>query len=125
MRSGAAWIPLLALCAGAVGPVSAASTPSQPAPAVAGPDAFGSVALPLGPNRYTQRWRRAAAGGGPPRLIELISPARQMNRSGQARFVNAALNRRIAFRPDAGDRWSTASETMSRAAGDCEDYAIA
>ena len=48
-----------------------------------------------------------------------------MGRTGQARFVNAALNRRIEFRPDKGDRWSPAGETLSRSAGDCEDYAIA
>lgn len=124
MRS-ASLLSLAALCACAIEPVAATPPRGQPAPATLGPDAFGSVALPLGPNRFSQRWRRAASGGGPPRLIELISPARGMNRAGQARFVNAALNRRIAFRPDDGDRWSTASETMSRAAGDCEDYAIA
>lgn len=125
MRSGACWLSLVALSTFAIGPAAAAPVRATPTSAVAGPDAFGSVALPLEPNRFTQRWRRAAAGGGPPRLIELISPARRMDRSGQARFVNAALNRQIAFRPDDGDRWSTASETMSRAAGDCEDYAIA
>jgi predicted transglutaminase-like cysteine proteinase len=125
MRSGACLLPFVALCASAIEPAAATPAKTPPVASIAGPDAFGSVALPLGPNRYTQRWRRAAAGGGPPRLIELISPARQMNRSGQAHFVNAALNRRIAFRPDAGDRWSTASETIDRAAGDCEDYAIA
>ena len=125
MRSGASWLSLVALCTCAIEPVAAKPAKVQPPPAVTGPDAFGSVALPLGPNRFTQRWSRAASGGGPPRLIELISPARGMDRSRQARFVNAALNRQISFRADDGDRWSTASETMSRAAGDCEDYAIA
>ena len=48
-----------------------------------------------------------------------------MDRTGQARFVNAALNQRIGFRPDQGDRWATVGETLSSAAGDCEDYAIA
>lgn len=125
MGSRACLLPLVAFCACASEPSAAAPVKPSPATSIAGPDAFGSVALPLGPNRFSQRWRRAAADGGSPRLIEMISPARQMDRAGQARFVNAALNRRIAFRPDAGDRWSTASETMSRSAGDCEDYAIA
>lgn len=116
---------MLALCAYAPESVQAEPAPQRPATTAEAPHAFGSVALPLGPNRYSQRWRRAAEGKGPPRLIQLISPARRMDRPGQARFVNAALNRHIAFRPDAGDRWSTASETMSRSAGDCEDYAIA
>ena len=125
MRSGASCLSLVALCTCAIQPVAATPVEAQSLSAVAGPDAFGSVALSLRSNRFSQRWRRAASGGGPPRLIELISPARGMNRSGQARFVNAALNRQITFRPDDGDRWSTASETMSREAGDCEDYAIA
>lgn len=125
MRSGACWLPLVALCAGASEPASGSPVKSAPAAAASSPDAFRSVALPLGPNRFSQRWRRAAAGGGSPRLIELISPARRMNRPAQAYFVNAALNRRIVFRPEAGDRWSTASETLSRSTGDCEDYAIA
>ena len=125
MRSGACWVPLAALCACAIEPASATPAKQFSTTPISGPDAFGSVALPLGPNRFSQRWRRAAAGGGPPRLIELIAPARRMDRPGQARFVNAALNRQIAFRSDDGDRWSTASETLSRAAGDCEDYAIA
>lgn len=124
MRSGLCLLPLVALCAGASDPSLAARVKASRSVATAGPDAFGSVALPLGPNRFSQRWRRAAADGSP-RLIEMISPARRMDRAGQARFVNAALNRRIAFRSDTGDRWSTARETISRSAGDCEDYAIA
>lgn len=125
MRSRACILPLVVLCAGVSEPASAAPAKQPSATIASGPDAFGSVGLPLGPNRFSQRWRRAIAGGDPPRLIEMISPARQMDRSGQARFVNAALNRQISFRPDTGDRWSTVSETIGRSAGDCEDYAIA
>jgi predicted transglutaminase-like cysteine proteinase len=91
----------------------------------AAPHAFGSVALPLGPNRFSSRWHRVALAGGSPQLVQIIAPARSMDAKGQAQFVNAALNRRIGFRPDHGDRWSTAGETLARAAGDCEDYAIA
>lgn len=125
MRSRVCILPLVALCTGIS--EQALTTPvKRPSTTIAsGPDAFGSVGLPLGPNRFSQRWRRAIAGGGSPRLVEMISPARQMDRPAQATFVNAALNRRISFRPDAGDSWSTASETIGRSAGDCEDYAIA
>lgn len=54
--------------------------------------------------------------------------ARRAPQLEQLRLVNASLNERLRYRHDthpSGDHWSTASETLSRAAGDCEDYAIA
>lgn len=55
----------------------------------------------------------------------MIAPAQSLDAASQARFVNAALNRRIEFQPEKGDRWATPAETLGRAAGDCEDYAVA
>lgn len=118
------WLTLLALCAWAAEPLRASPAAPRRA-ATAAPNAFGSIALPLGPNRFSARWQRVASAGGPPRLVEIVAPARSLNGASKARFVNAALNRRIAFRADKSDRWSTPGETLARAAGDCEDYAIA
>lgn len=125
LRSRFSWAPLIALAAWAMAPLNAAPAPQSSPVAASSPNAFGSVALPLGPNRFSERWRQAAAPGRSPQLLQLISPARSLDGPSQARFVNAALNRRIEFRSDKGDRWSTAGETLNRAAGDCEDYAIA
>lgn len=125
MRSRFRWLPLIALCAWATHPLYASPPPPPRSAAAPGPNAFGTVALALGPNRYSARWQRVAKADRSPGIARIVSPALQMGRSGQARFVNAALNRRIEFRPDKGDRWSPASETLSRSAGDCEDYAIA
>lgn len=127
MRTRLPWLPLLALCAWAMDSLHAAPTAPQPTPAASAPNAFGSTALPLGPNRFSARWQRVASAGRTQQLAQLVSPARLMAAAEQAGFVNAALNRRIRFRPDGGrgDHWSTAGETLDRATGDCEDYAIA
>lgn len=124
MRTRISWLPLLALCAWAIDPLSASPAVPQRM-ATAAPNAFGSIALPLGSNQLSDRWNRVAAARNSTRLGELITPARAMTRPSQVKFVNAAVNRSIEFRPDMGDRWSTADETLSRAAGDCEDYVIA
>lgn len=115
------WLLLLALCALAAKPLLAVPV----VPQAAAPNAFGSVALPLGPNKFSERWRRVASAGGSSRLSEIISPARSLDPTRQARFVNAALNRKIEFQQEQGDRWSTPAETLGSAAGDCEDYAVA
>jgi predicted transglutaminase-like cysteine proteinase len=99
-----------------------------PAPVAGKPDLFGSVALKLGHNRYSDRWHRVALGGGAAELGPLVAPARTFPPESQAAFVNAALNGRIRYRFDSdpsGDRWATARETLEGGAGDCEDYAIA
>lgn len=124
MRTRISWLPLLALCAWAIDPISASPAVPQRMTAAA-PNAFGSIALPLDSNQFSNRWNRVAAASSSPKLSELITPARAMTRPGQFRFVNAAVNRSVEFRPDQGDRWSTADETLRRAAGDCEDYVIA
>lgn len=107
----------------------AAAAPSvRNAPSAAGPNAFGSIGLPLGETRYSSRWNRVAAAVSAPPLGQLVQPARALPRPAQAQFVNAALNRRISYRFDtdpSGDHWATARETLSRGSGDCEDYVIA
>lgn len=47
----------------------------------------------------------------------------------QLRHVSASVNGMVAYRTDAEnhgrlDQWSTPNETLARASGDCEDYAI-
>ncbi|HET7817166.1 MAG TPA: transglutaminase-like cysteine peptidase [Sphingomicrobium sp.] len=118
---------LLVLAISAAAPAQAVA-PLPPRPAAAAPDAFGSVALALGPNRYSERWQRVAASGAPGELARLVQPARALGPTAKAAFVNAALNQRIRYRFDTdptGDRWASAAETLGKGAGDCEDYVIA
>lgn len=102
--------------------------PLSSGPAAAAPNAFGSVGLALGRNRYSERWQRVALDGGPGELARLVQPARALGPAAKAAFVNAALNRRIRYRFDtdpSGDRWASAAETLGKGSGDCEDYVIA
>ena len=111
----------------ALAPAPAPAAPPATASATAAPNAFGSLGLRLGDTRYSARWRRVA-GAGSGRLRDLVQPARALAVPAKAEFVNSALNRRIRYRFDAhpsGDQWATAGETLSRGAGDCEDYVIA
>lgn len=97
------------------------------------PDIFGSTALAVGRTPLDGRWRRVAASGvgaarGPWR--EMLRNARSGDRDRQLTEVNQWVNRRIAFAEDAreygvADHWATASQSISRGKGDCEDYAIA
>jgi len=53
-----------------------------------------------------------------------------LDRAGQIDQVNRWVNSRIAFAEDSrtyrqADYWATASESINRGKGDCEDYAIA
>lgn len=106
----------------------AAQTSAASRPSAAAPNAFGSVGLSLGETRYSQRWRRAALTPVPAELHRIVRPARALAPLARAETVNAALNRRIRYRFDShpsGDEWASASDTLRRGAGDCEDYVIA
>lgn len=124
MPSRFAWRPLV-LCALALdatlGPASANSATATSSTS----HAFGSVVLPLGSNRYSSRWHRVSSAGSSAQLVQIVAPARPMERPQQVSYINAALNHRITFRPDRADYWATAGETLNRSTGDCEDYAIA
>jgi predicted transglutaminase-like cysteine proteinase len=92
------------------------------------PDLFGSVALPVGRSRFSERWQRVFRHAAAPQLSRLVQPARSLGRAEQAQFVNASINRTIAYRFDtdaSGDQWATVSETLGRGSGDCEDFVIA
>jgi predicted transglutaminase-like cysteine proteinase len=55
----------------------------------------------------------------------LSKEAGQMPLAEREAFVNNHVNRRIDYLPDGAlDRWQTPAETLARARGDCEDFAI-
>jgi len=109
-------------------PVQGKSRPSAVVTPGFAPHVFGTIALPLKKTRFDDRWWRIMRSRPAGELTSLVRRARQSPRIDQLRLVNASLNKRIHYRYDthpSGDYWSTAGETLSQAAGDCEDYAIA
>ena len=110
-------------------PGQAQSGSANPATQTRAPHVFGTIALPLKSTRFDDRWQRALHGGAVPgQLTSLVGAARRAPQIEQLRLVNASLNARIRYRHDiqpSGDHWSTAGETLSQSAGDCEDYVIA
>ena len=102
--------------------------PSSALAADGRPNVFGSVALPLKHTRYDARWQRVLRSASRASLAPLIRPARALGPMDQLQYVNSSLNQRIRYRYDAnasGDYWATASETLSKSSGDCEDFVIA
>jgi predicted transglutaminase-like cysteine proteinase len=123
------------------GPATTIINPTEPAkvtldPYLAAsdrPDIFGSIALPVAHTPLDAKWKSAHASrlsrsSGP--WIPLLRSVAGESRSQQLKAVNHWVNARVHFTDDragkgGSDHWSTASETLLRSAGDCEDYAIA
>lgn len=98
----------------------------------AAPNLFGSVAVPIGRSPLQSRWDRVVgdirSGGSAGRGMIVRASAGGLE--ARVRAVNAEVNRTLAFRPDSAiygrsDHWATLAESRARAAGDCEDFAIA
>lgn len=94
------------------------------------PDVFGSVALSVSRTPLDARWRRAGASGIGGAAATFASGLTGKDRIAQLEAVNRYVNDRVSFLDDQvqfgrADVWSSASETLRRRKGDCEDYAIA
>lgn len=65
------------------------------------------------------------AGKGP--WSSVISAARSAPGLQQVTMINSWVNHRLRFVDDrvGGDNWASASQSLQRGTGDCEDYAIA
>lgn len=104
-------------------PAAAAARPDMP-------DVFGSVALRVGRTSLDRRWRTvegAGVDGAAAEFARALSGEREIERLDA---VNRYVNHRIAFTDDSrqfgrADLWLSASATLKRGKGDCEDYAIA
>lgn len=125
----AATIALASSATAIAAPVRAEPRQANLASQAEAPNIFGTIALPLKSTRFDHRWRRVMrSGAASSQLASLLRAGRGAPRVEQLRLVNASLNARIRYRFDAnpsGDYWSTANETLSQSAGDCEDYVIA
>ena len=94
------------------------------------PDVFGTVALSVGHTPLDKRWhavQQARVAGADATWAKSL---RGFGLEERAELVNRFVNNRVRFTDDQrqfgrADVWSTASETLRRGRGDCEDYAIA
>ena len=100
-------------------------TASIAAPAYAAETAlFGTGMVSIRTTPYDAKWRSASSmtlGGA----AGIAQAALRMETLDQIRFVNSAVNAKIAYKQDAGDRWTSLAKTFALGTGDCEDYAIA
>ena len=105
-------------------------TPFSPGVKSGRPDIFGSVALTVSHTPLDWRWRkveRASVGGSHASYARSL---RRMSEVDRVDAVNRYVNRRVRFTDDSRqfgrtDVWLSASDTLRRGRGDCEDYAIA
>jgi predicted transglutaminase-like cysteine proteinase len=102
----------------------------RPAVAADRPDVFNSVALPIDRTTLDRRWRKVEQGpvGATPATYAASLGERSAIEKLDA--VNRYVNARVRFVDDirqygVADHWTSASDTLRRGRGDCEDYAIA
>lgn len=95
-----------------------------------GPNMLGTNTVPIRANRFTGSWAHAMQDASrSPVLQRLVAPARNLSRLQQIAYVQSGVHTSIRWISDATewgqhDYWATASETLSRGAGDMEDRAI-
>lgn len=102
---------------------------------------FGTPGEPVSLSPVTKRWQRAlenleldADVSGKDRnsfraYSAIVNQVRPHRRGLQIPKINYMVNRLLAYREDSvlyksGEFWASPVETLSRRAGDCEDYAI-
>lgn len=94
------------------------------------PHLFGTVAIPGPQGRWADKWQRIMNDSrGSVALAGLVSPARSLGRIEQLRFLQAEIDRRVAWRSDttqynARTYWASAAETLATGLGDDDDRAI-
>jgi len=116
-------------------PTIASSAPPQsvemPQFAASGrPDVLGTVALRLKGSRLDGKWRSVNHSPVHGRAFQFARNLRADTPLQRLEGVNRYVNRAVEFVSDSRqygrtDVWATASETLRRGKGDCEDYAIA
>ncbi|WFL76638.1 transglutaminase-like cysteine peptidase [Altererythrobacter arenosus] len=85
---------------------------------------LGTERVRIGKTRFDAQWNRVAARGlAKSDLIAALGTVPQ-ERTALLGEVNRWVNRAIRYESDRKDDWADAKTTLSRRAGDCEDYAI-
>lgn len=99
---------------------------------------FGSLGKPVSMSPVTERWARALEDiqtGSQfsyqhvPAFETILSNVSAKRRGLQIPKVNALVNRMLSYQEDdqlwqTSEYWASPAETLSKRAGDCEDYAI-
>jgi predicted transglutaminase-like cysteine proteinase len=102
--------------------------PSAPAPRAGQPDIFGSVAMAVSRTPLDDKWAAIARSASAPVITaSFLRSARAAAGLQQVEMVNRWVNSRLRFADDqqGRDSWASASQSLQRGVGDCEDYAIA
>jgi predicted transglutaminase-like cysteine proteinase len=94
------------------------------------PNVFNSVALSVGRSPLDARWHQVAGAGVSGAPGAFGASLRGHGVIAKLEAVNSYVNARVRFTDDrvqfgVTDRWLTATETLTRGRGDCEDFAIA
>lgn len=124
---------LLALPLAAQADLASAAPPIEQRNEKQAPSLFGTAALPISRTPLDRQWRAAFAASVPSHIgpwVPLLTQLQGASQLQQVKAVNKWVNQRVAFRSDSAagsgrDVWSTATATLQRGTGDCEDYAIA
>jgi predicted transglutaminase-like cysteine proteinase len=103
---------------------------ARPAPRAGG--GMDSVAVPVSRTAFDARWQRVRAGalaGGVQASLSDAGVTRGIGGEQMLTRVNRWVNQNIAYQSDdrlygQKDYWATASETLAKKSGDCEDFAI-
>ncbi|WP_422060518.1 transglutaminase-like cysteine peptidase [Sphingopyxis sp.] len=93
---------------------------------------LGTAAIAIDHTRFDNRWnrvRRAAPGRLMRIELQMAGARRGLAETEILERVNRWVNHRVTYVTDdrnygQGDVWATASETIARGSGDCEDFAI-
>lgn len=105
-------------------------TIQRPAVREGQPDVFGSTALPVDATPLDRRWSAVAARPADGGSMRWAASLRDRSEAERIDRVNRYVNGRISFVDDSrqfgrADVWQSASQSLQRGRGDCEDYAIA
>lgn len=86
---------------------------------------LGTERVKIGTTRFDRDWKRVARKSVSQRELSKAIGAVPDKREDLLGKVNRWVNRAIEYRSDrGGDNWADARTTLSKRAGDCEDYAI-
>ena len=126
-------VPVSAENAAGEPPVLSVEQPvMSPMQRTAGPNVFGTVAVPFGTTPVSARWTRIMTSSiNTPVLARVTAGAKSLSAQQKAGFVQSAINRAVRSRTGSGPcgaddgYWAAASETLARGTGDCIDIAIA
>jgi predicted transglutaminase-like cysteine proteinase len=93
------------------------------------PNIFGSIALRVSRTPLDAQWHRAGSNR-PGSLAAVVAAFQSGSQEHQLARVNKWVNGRIKYSDDSkeygvADHWASASQSLARGRGDCEDYAIA